>query len=189
MATKIMPRYNTMLFGEIFESLDERKQFLQDYSMFTGVIKAENQELLYYLLTAKYGNDPIINKSLTQFYIKVAINIMEHGPIWEKKMEIQSTIRNFTENDLLIGAKQIYNEAYNPNTAPSTDTTEELPYINTQKVNKNKRNKLDAYSMLYDALRRDATEEFIAKFKNCFSPFIIAPCPIIYETEEEEEEN
>lgn len=187
MSMRMISQYNTMLFGEIFETLSDWNNFLTDYSSFVNVISSANRTLLYYLLMAKYGNDPIINKDLNQFYLKIAMNIKMHGPVWEKKDAVQTTIRGLSDDDLIIGAKQIYNEAYNPNEAPSTNTVDEIAYINSQKVSKNKRNKLDAYTLLYDALRKDATEEFIAKFKNCFSPFIVAPCPILYETTEEEE--
>lgn len=188
MKTQMIRQYNTQLFGEIFPSLDDWNAFLEDYSQLTNVISQANQELLYYLLSAKYGNDPIVNNSTSQFYIKMATNIYKHAPIWEKKLAIQKNIRELTENDLLVGTKQIFNEAYNPNSSPSTDTTDEITYINRQNVNKTKRNKLDALMLQWDALRRDATEEFIDKFRNCFSPFIIAPCPILYETIEEEED-
>ena len=66
-----------------------------------------------------------------------------YGPAWEKKAAIQNTILGLTESDILVGAKQIYNHALNPSTAPKTSDLEELNYINDQNTALHKKSKLD----------------------------------------------
>ena len=53
-----------------------------------------------------------------------------------------------SEDDLVKGSKQIVNHSYNPSTAPSTSTLEELTTINEQNTNNYKKGKLDAYAFL-----------------------------------------
>lgn len=106
--------------------------------------------------------------------------------------------------------KDIINHAFNPADAPSTDTTTELQYINSQDVTKygkdsttsgsvSKSNtqtndltntdtltkgKLDAYSQLWEMLDNDVTAEFLAKFSICFKQFVL-PRTYLYVTEED----
>ena len=65
--------------------------------------------------------------------------IATYGTTWERKKAIQISLRNLTEEQLLQGAKQIYNHAYNPSTEPTTQELEELTHINDQNVTNNKK--------------------------------------------------
>lgn len=71
-----------------------------------------------------------------------------YGPAWERRLEIQDTLRTMSEDELIKGSKQIVNHSYNPSTAPSTSTLEELTTINEQNTNNYKKGKLDAYAFL-----------------------------------------
>lgn len=108
--------------------------------------------------------------------------IFQWGPSWEKKLEIQKKLRGLTEEDLLTGAKQIYNHAENPQTAPTTQTTDELDYINEQNVNKYKKGKLDAYALLIGLIKNDVTEAFLVRFKPCFLTVVAPQLPLWYVT-------
>lgn len=99
---------------------------------------------LYYLLYARYGNSSIANSDENQFKYKIFSTIYIGGATWAKKQEIQDKLRAMTEDEILAGTKAINNHAYNPQTAPTTDTVEELNYINEQNTTKYKnRNSTD----------------------------------------------
>ena len=180
------PEYDTKLFTEIWEEVSD---FLDDYSN-SGIPKTisnTNATTLYYLLYAKYGNNPIANRDINQFKYKVLAIIFEYGPTWEKRLDIQSKLRNLTEADLIKGAKAIYNSALNPSVAPSTATLEELDYINQQNTTNYKKSKMEAYAQLWELLNTDVTSAFVNQFKVCFKQFVRPEKPLIYVTELEED--
>ena len=178
------PEYLTKTFTQVYESYDH---FRDDYDDLIGLVSGgvaplsnDNIRATYYLLYARYGNTPIVNYDETQFKMKLMSVIATYGPVWEKKKAIQVSLRGLSESDLLQGAKQIYNHAYNPSTQPSTQELEELTHINDQNVTNNKKSKMEAYSILWANLHVDATDEYMNKFKNCFSRFVGDQYPIIY---------
>ncbi len=182
------PQYDTKLFTEIWEDKDE---FLSDYSGATqvgipAIISNTNATTLYYLLYAKYGNNPIANRDINQFKYKVFSIIFEYGPTWEKRLEIQGKLRALTEEDIIKGAKAIYNSALNPSTAPGTGTLEELNYINAQNTTNYKKSKMEAYAQLWELLNTDVTSAFVGKFKVCFKQFVRPERPLLYVTEEDD---
>ena len=183
------PEYITKTFTQVYGSYDEFKSDYDDLiSLVSGGITpltADNIRATYYLLYAKYGNTPIVNYDETQFKMKLMSVIATYGPVWEKKKAIQVSLRGLSEAELLQGAKQIYNHAFNPSTEPSTQELEELTHINDQNVTNNKKSKMEAYSILWANLHVDATDEYINKFKNCFSRFVGDQYPIIYCEEDE----
>ena len=185
----LRPEYITKTFSQVYESYDD---FKSDYDDLIGIVSGgvaplnnNNIKATYYLLYARYGNTPIVNYDETQFKMKLMANIASYGPTWEKKKAIQVSLRNLSEADLLQGAKQIYNHAFNPSTEPSTTELEELTHINDQNVANNKKSKMEAYSILWANLHVDATDEYLNKFKNCFSRFVGDQYPIIYCEEDE----
>ena len=101
-------------------------------------------------------------------------------------MSIQTDFRALTEDELLTGTKQINNHSYNPSTAPSTDTLDELPTINEQTSTKYKKSKMDAYANLMALLEKDVTEEFMNKFKKLFLIIVEPQLPLWYLTEVED---
>lgn len=158
----LIPQYNTKLFSDFYETVND---FCYDYQH-VGIpttISVDNAMTLYYLLYAKYGNSPIANFDETQFKYKLFSVIFMYGPTWEKKLDIQATLRGLTEAQIKTGMARaisntgtvgtsgsntynnltsadsgtdIHNHAYNPATDPSTQTTTELEYINEQHVDK-----------------------------------------------------
>ena len=184
------PEYITKTFTQVYPNFND---FKSDYDELVKLVSggsfpltADNVKATYYLLYARYGNNPIVNYDETQFKMKLMSNIATYGPVWEKKKAIQASLRGLSETDLLQGAKQIYNHAYNPSTEPSTNQLEELTHINDQNVTNNKKSKMEAYSILWANLHVDATDEYLNKFKNCFSRFVGDQCPIIYVEEVDE---
>jgi hypothetical protein len=151
--------YNTKTFADIF---DEYSDFKTEYTVtqkFPMLIDAadteshvSNLQILYYLLYSKFGNSPIANFDENQFKTKLGAVIWQYGPTWEKKLKIQADVRALSNTDILKGSTAIYNHAYNPATAPSTQTLNELEYINDQNVTKYEKSKMDAFGQLYGLL-------------------------------------
>ena len=47
---------------------------------------------------------------------------------------------------------------------------------------------MEAYAQLWNLIETDVTEEFLLKFKKCFKIFVSAEQPLLYVTDEEEDE-
>ena len=225
--TFMKPMYDTILFCEIWDSSES---FLADYNNtgtdFTNqvptTISQQNALMTYLLLFSRYGNNPIANYDVTQFKNKIFTTIWQYGPAWEKRLKMQEDIRGLTLEEITTGTKTgwtsdgsqsqtntgsdttINNHAYNPSTAPSTQSTNELDYIDQQQVakgsntstisgtdNKNTeqtvtKSKMDAYAQLWELVATDVTNGYISKFKNCFKQFIAPERNMVYVTEDEE---
>lgn len=183
----MLPQYSTELFTDVWEAVED---FMEDYQN-VGIptsISTVSAQTLYYLLYAKYGNNPIANRDINQFKYKVFATIYEYGPTWEKRLAIQKKLRDLSDDDLIKGSKAIYNSALNPSTAPSTATLEELEYINSQNTTNYKKSKMEAYAQLWDLLSTDVTTEFINRFRVCFKQFVAPERPLIYVTEVDDED-
>lgn len=64
------PMYNTKTFADIYDDLGTFK-YHYNHSLLPAAITDDNMTILYYLLYAKYGNNPIINFDENQFIAKV----------------------------------------------------------------------------------------------------------------------
>lgn len=184
--TMLKPLYNTVTFTDVYNNVDT---FLEDMGN-GGIpieVKVENLTTLFYLLYAKYGNNPIANNDINQWKYKLLSVIFQYGPTWQRKLEIQKTLRNLDESELTTGGKAIYNNAANPDSAPSTSTLEELTYINSQSTSNFKKGKMDAYANLWALLDTNLTKEFIDKFKPLFKTFVKPENPLLYTDSEDED--
>lgn len=174
--------YRNRKFTDIWGNVDE---FIEDYKNngIAPTISDDSATTLFYLLYARYGNSTIASSDETQFQYKVFSTIFMYGPTWEKRVEIQKNIRELKLDDVLDGGKAIYNSALNPSTGPSTDTLDELPYINQQNTTKYKKSKVDAYGIILSLLETDVTEEFIGQFKKLFLTVVSPELPLWYTTQ------
>lgn len=104
---KLLPEYATKQFNDIYDNEDD---FLNDYQSvgIPATIKIDNARTLFYLLYAKYGNNPIANYDETQWKYKLFSIIFMYGPTWEKRLEVQDKLRNFSEAQLKTGAIRNY---------------------------------------------------------------------------------
>ena len=187
----MLPQYSTIKFTDVWYNAAE---FVSDYKS-SGLYDATtdssglhlNNSLsdsgatkLFYLLYARYGNNPIANRDVTQFQYKVFSVIMQYGPTWEKRLQTQINLRALSEDDIRLGSKAIYNQAMNPSTEPTTSTLDEITYINQQNTTNYKKSPLDGYAMLLELLDTDVTEDFLKKFNICFKKFVSAERPLLY---------
>lgn len=174
--------YRTRKFADIWPSADA---FIQDYqaSAIPQKLKVADATTLYYLLYARYGNSSIANSDENQFKYKIFSTIYIGGATWAKKQEIQDKLRAMTEDEILAGTKAIYNHAFNPQTAPTTDTVDELEYINEQNTTKYKKSKLDGYALLWAILNDGVTERFLREFRYHFLVVVEPQLPLWYVTD------
>lgn len=181
MYNSLYGNFRTRKFADIFPTVDE---FITEYAATPlNVISQQDATVLYYLLYGNYGNSCIASDDENQFKYKLYSIIFEYGPTWAKRLEVQKTIRELTENDLISGGKAIYNHASNPETLPSTATLEELNYIDNQSTTNYKKSKIEGYAMLIDLLDTDVTAEFINKFKKLFIMIVEPELPLWYAME------
>lgn len=199
---ELIPQYSTITFTDVWDSVEDFKEDLAD-SPFAGCIHygetvgtapnqttyPDNVSLVFYLLYARYGNNPIANHDITQWKFKIFSVIFQYGPTWEKRLDIQAKLRNLTDDEILKGSKAIFNHAFNPSTVPSTGSLDELNYINDQSTSNYKKSKMDAYMQLWELLRTDITEDFLNQFKKCFKLFVSAESPMLFVSENSEEED
>lgn len=183
----MIPEYSTVTFTDVWDNIDDFKFDLSN-SPFNNCLTTNSVNILFYLLYARYGNNPIANRDINQWKFKVFSVMFQYGPTWEKRLDIQSKLRAISDDDLLLGAKAIYNTALNPSTTPSTGSLDELTYINSQNTTNYKKSKMEAYSQLLELLEVDVTEEFLVKFKKCFKVFVAPEKPLLYVTDTEDEE-
>ena len=96
----MFPQYDTKLMTEVWNSASE---FLTDYQA-AGIpttISNQNATTLYYLLYARYGNTPIANYDENQWKYKMFSIIFQYGPTWEKRLDVQNTLRGLQISDLI----------------------------------------------------------------------------------------
>jgi hypothetical protein len=179
--------HNTFL--EIYEDLDAFKTDLASYLPTfdsTMSLTAQQQSTIYYLLVARYGENPIANNTEDLFKTKLFARIYAYAPLFFRKRQIQDTLRSLTEDEIRLGSKQIYNHAFNPSTTPTTATLEELEFINDQNTANNKKGKLDGYMLLWSMLSSNEVEDFLKKFKSLFQFYLDREVPYWYNEEEGE---
>ena len=179
--------FRTRTFQDIFPNIDK---FLESFNNI-GIpkkISDESATTLYYLLYGKYGNSHIASSDENKAKYRIFSIIFMYGPTWEKRLEVQEAIRNLTEDELRQGSRAIYNHSFNPSSAPSTQSTEELPTVNDQNTTNYKKSKADAYLMLWDLLKTDVTESFLYQFSKVFLKIVEPELPLWYITDINEEE-
>lgn len=73
------PKYDTKLFTEIWESVND---FCYDYQHIgiPTTISVNSAITLYYLLYSRYGNNPIANFDEEQFKYKIFAVVFQFGP-------------------------------------------------------------------------------------------------------------
>lgn len=172
MAVTITPKYNNKTFSECYPTKSAFVTETQSGEYFPKSITEDSSGVLYYLLMAKYANNPIANEDESVFRIKLESIVFQFGGAWEKKLDIQKRILELTDDDIERGATMVYNHAMNPDTEPTTDAAEALGYINDQNTSTSKKSKIDALGTLWGAIRTDVSKQFIDKFKVCFRTFV-----------------
>lgn len=180
----MIPNYSTSLFTEIW---DDEEDFLTSYEASPlKSIANDKAKIVYWLLYARHGNDPISNMDVFQWKQRVFSTIYQYGPNWVKELSIQETLRGLTDDQIRSGALSILNHAFNPETAPETTSETVLTYINEQNTSQVKKSILDGYMQLTALLKRDVTNEFLSKFDKLFKTFVYPEHTAIYVSDEDD---
>ena len=175
-------RFRQNTFSDVYPSVND---FLNDYNTIEipTTLNAESKltpTLLYYLLYSNYGNSVIASSDTNRFKYKMFSLIWQYGPLVDKERSIQDTLRGLSDDEISEGSVQIYNNADNPSTDHSTNTSEYLQYIISQNVKKKKKGKLESYALLEQLLRRDVVQEFLNRFKPLFLTIVQPEEPLLY---------
>lgn len=185
--TSLYGNFRTRKFGEIWTTAEE---FLAEWTQIglSQELSDDDIKLIFVLLYARYGNSNIASSDENQFKFRVFSTIFQYGPIWRAKLDINKELRDLIGTDTLLqGSKAIYNHAFNPSTAPTTDTTEELDFINDQNVTKYRKSPLEAYGTLMELVGMDYTNVFLNRFQKFFLTIVKPELPLWYVTEVNED--
>ncbi len=131
--SKMIPQYDTKIFTDIWDNAED---FVYDYKN-VGIpytISDTNATTLFYLLYARYGNNPIANYDETQFKYKVFSIIFQYGPTWEKRLSIQQTLRGLQLSDIIDdgGLSELFTHSGNSSSNTSNaGTTSKVSASNT----------------------------------------------------------
>lgn len=96
----MLPQYDTKLMTDVWSKATD---FVTDYQNIgiPTTISVQNATTLYYLLYARYGNTPIANYDEEQWKYKIFSIVFQYGPTWEKRLDIQNTLRGLQISDLV----------------------------------------------------------------------------------------
>lgn len=176
--------YRTRTFSQIFPTVADFIMAYENSQLKRTMTKDLTLDMIYYMLYAHYGNSHICNSDENQFKYYLYTLIFQYGPGTSKRLEIQNRLIQMTETEMLKGSKAIYNHAFNPNTAPSTSSLDELLTINDQNVTNYQRAYMDAAANVMGILEENFLDAFIHKFKILFIKVTAPDYPLLYETEE-----
>lgn len=179
-----IPKYNTPVFASIWKEYDDFDADFYQYPQLYESIGDDEKKILFTLLLARYGTSPIANMTIDAFKLKVFTIIWQYGPSWSKRLEIQKKIRELSDEELTKGTKQIHNHAYNPETITQGGTGDFnlINSINEQTQSGVIRGKMDAYSMVWNLIDTDVSEDFLRRFKSLFKVFVMPENPLLYIT-------
>ena len=132
---KMFPQYDTKLMTEVWS---DASGFLADYQN-VGIpttISNQNATTLYYLLYARYGNTPIANYDENQWKYKMFSVIFQYGPTWEKRLDIQTTLRGLQIADLIDnGSYRALSSQSGSETSSKTGSDNNTRTLNTTEKN------------------------------------------------------
>ena len=131
----MIPQYDTKLMTEVWSQASE---FLTDYQNIgiPTTISNQNATTLYYLLYARYGNTPIANYDENQWKYKMFSIIFQYGPTWEKRLDIQNTLRGLQISDLVDNGsfRELFNHSASE-TSSKTGSDNNTRTLNTTEKN------------------------------------------------------
>ena len=132
---EMFPQYDTKLMTEVWSQASD---FLTDYQN-AGIpttISNQNATTLYYLLYARYGNTPIANYDENQWKYKMFSIIFQYGPTWEKRLDIQTTLRGLQIADLVDnGSYRALSSQSGSETSSKTGSDNNTRTLNTTEKN------------------------------------------------------
>lgn len=116
----MLPQYDTKLMTDVWSKATD---FVTDYKNIgiPTTISVQNATTLYYLLYARYGNTPIANYDEEQWKYKIFSIVFQYGPTWEKRLDIQNTLRGLQISDLVDNGS--FHELFSHNASETSSKT------------------------------------------------------------------
>lgn len=186
----MIPQFDTKLFCEVFESFNDFLYYYKNdiddsIKVFDDTTQSGLNTLkrIYYLLEARYANNPIANYDEHQFISKLFTIVFQYGPTWVKRLDVQEKLRAMTDPQLREGSQAIYDHLYNPTEIPPSET---MDYINERNKTKYTKSPLEGFAILEELLRTDVTNEFLNRFQKLFKQFVRPEKTWVYVTEEDD---
>lgn len=179
--------YRTRIFTDIYDN-PETFSLEWNETPFAASIEELDTELIFMLLYSRYGNSSIASSDENRFKYQLFSLIFQYGPTWAKELQIQKEVRALEIDELRKGTSNLVNNASNPSGSPSTQSTDEIPFINQQNVSKTTRSIADGYALLLSLLKDDVTENFIKRFQKLFLNVVEPERPLWYVTTPTEED-
>ena len=171
----------TRTFAEIYPTFDDFKTAYDANPFATATnISASSVQNIYYLLLSNYGNSSICSSDEYRFELKLFSIIYQYGPVYIEKKSLQGHILDTPWDGFKVGGKVIYNNALNPNVAPTTNTLTELPFINNQNTNNYVKSDAESIQIKWELLDDKLETEFLAKFKSLFLKIVNPTVPLWY---------
>lgn len=132
---EMIPQYDTKLFTDIFDDAGSFVYYYKNIGIPTTISDA-NARTLYYLLYARYGNNPIANYDEEQFKYKIFSVVFQYGPTWEKRLSVQETLRNMSLSDLVDNGQlaELFS-SQGSSSQTSSGTSGNTRTLNTQEAN------------------------------------------------------
>ena len=183
--------YDSKILSEIWSDADAFKADYTSYETAISNLNAVDNKyvvLTWQLVCSKYANTSIRSDSESQFKLSFFGIMCSEAPTWARRLEIQKSLRDLTDDQLAAGDIQIANSAINPDSEPTTNSLDELTYINHQNTQRQKRSKLTGLALLDGLLQNDLCESYVRKFSPLFKR-VYVPAEFIYVSDEEEEES
>ena len=183
-------RLSNKRFLDVFPDVETFKKEYSYYQiLFNSPIKVEENQMgfIYYILYSKYGSEYIAMSNTTRFESKLFATLELAAPMLLKELDVQKKLLALSDDEIRAGSKAVYNHAFNPSGTPSTNTLEELPYINDQNTTHYMKSPMEGYSILLSLLDDNLLDKFLRKFKKLFLRVLAPTRARLYDVEELEE--
>ena len=183
-------RFSNKRFLDVFpDAVVFKKEYSYYQTLFNSPIKVKENQMafIYYILYSKYGSEYIAMSNTTRFESKLFATLELAAPILLKELNVQKNLLALSDEEIRAGSKAIYNHAFNPSGTPSTNTLEELPYINDQNTTHYKKSPMEGYSILLSLLDDNLLDKFLRKFRKLFLRVLAPTRARLYDVEELEE--
>lgn len=158
-----------MRFSQIYPSLEElnrRKNLLND-----KIPDLENEE--YLALIGRYAQSSIQYNSVIQFEAAFLTTLIESLSRLRAKLKINERLKTMEETEALKDDVRLVNMARNPDSEPTTDTDEHLPYVQEQQVVKGSLSPVKGLYNWKHSVGGQAYNEFLDSFKFLFRTLLV----------------
>ena len=156
-------------FSQILPTLTVLNAYKQDMAPTLNDINEDE----WLALLGRYAESTIRYKNEAQFLAGFFTIMRESQERLRVKLRVNTILRNLDEERALSGESVLTNSATNPDTEPSTDTEEHLPFVNSQTFQKGK---LSPVKGLYDwkhSVGGQAYNEFLDSFRALFKVILM----------------